>query len=120
MAVSRDGRFLYVAALGSSKLGVFRTSELEGGAFVPSREQQVRLTGGGPTGLVLDEDVGVAYVMTRFDNGISTVDLARKREIAVGFPMTQFIDRDGKTAYIHTGPYTSEDQLTEDIERYLR
>jgi cytochrome c biogenesis protein CcmG, thiol:disulfide interchange protein DsbE len=47
-------------------------------------------------------------------------EIARKQEIAVGFPMTQFIDRDGKTAYIHTGPYTSEDQLTEDIERYLR
>jgi DNA-binding beta-propeller fold protein YncE len=82
MAVSRDGRFLYVAALGSSKLGVFRTSELEAGSFVPSQQQSVRLTGGGPTGLVLDETAGVAYVMTRFDNGISTVDLARKREIA--------------------------------------
>ena len=45
--------------------------------------------------------------------------IARKRAIAVGFPMTQFIGRDGKTAYIHTGPYTSEAQLTEDIERYL-
>ena len=45
--------------------------------------------------------------------------IARKRSIAVGFPMTQFIGRDGKTAYIHTGPYTSEAQLTEDIERYL-
>ena len=33
--------------------------------------------------------------------------------------MTMFIGRDGKTAYIHTGPYTSEAQLTEDIERYL-
>jgi cytochrome c biogenesis protein CcmG/thiol:disulfide interchange protein DsbE len=46
-------------------------------------------------------------------------EIARKREIAVGFPMTQFIGRDGKTAYIHTGPYTSEAQLTEDIKRYL-
>lgn len=82
MAVSRDGHSLYVAALGSSKLGVFRTSELEAGSFVPSLQQQVRLSGGGPTGLVLDESAGVAYVMTRFDNGISTVDLARKREIA--------------------------------------
>ncbi len=35
-------------------------------------------------------------------------EIARKQEIAVGFPMTQFIDRDGKTAYIHTGPYTDE------------
>jgi cytochrome c biogenesis protein CcmG/thiol:disulfide interchange protein DsbE len=47
-------------------------------------------------------------------------EIATKRAIAVGFPMTQFIGRDGKTAYIHTGPYTSEQQLTEDIERYFR
>jgi hypothetical protein len=32
--------------------------------------------------------------------------------------MTQFITRDGKT-FTHTGPYTDEKQLTEDIERYL-
>jgi cytochrome c biogenesis protein CcmG/thiol:disulfide interchange protein DsbE len=45
--------------------------------------------------------------------------IATAREIAVGFPMTQFIDRDGKTAYTHTGPYTSEAELSKDIERYL-
>jgi thiol-disulfide isomerase/thioredoxin len=44
--------------------------------------------------------------------------IAYAREIAAGFPMTQFISRDGKT-YTHTGPYTSEEQLTKDIERYL-
>src|SRR4051794_13659089 len=38
--------------------------------------------------------------------------IATARRIAVGFPMTQFIGRDGKTAFIHTGPYTSEAQLT--------
>jgi cytochrome c biogenesis protein CcmG/thiol:disulfide interchange protein DsbE len=47
-------------------------------------------------------------------------EVARKQEIAVGFPMTKFIGRDGKTAYIHTGPYTDEKQLTEDIDRYLK
>jgi cytochrome c biogenesis protein CcmG/thiol:disulfide interchange protein DsbE len=46
--------------------------------------------------------------------------IAYARKIAAGFPMTQFIGRDGKPAYTHTGPYTSEAQLTEDIERYLR
>ncbi len=30
-----------------------------------------------------------------------------------------FIARDGKT-YTHTGPYKSEDELSKDIERYLR
>jgi thiol-disulfide isomerase/thioredoxin len=46
-------------------------------------------------------------------------EVAYAREIAAGFPMTMFIDRDGKTAYTHTGPYTSESDLSKDIERYL-
>jgi cytochrome c biogenesis protein CcmG/thiol:disulfide interchange protein DsbE len=45
--------------------------------------------------------------------------IATKRAIAVGFPMTEFIGRDGKSAYIHTGGYKSEAQLTKDIQRYL-
>ena len=36
MAVSADGQYLYVAALGSDKLGVFKTAELENDSFVPS------------------------------------------------------------------------------------
>jgi cytochrome c biogenesis protein CcmG, thiol:disulfide interchange protein DsbE len=44
--------------------------------------------------------------------------VAYARQIAAGFPMTMFIDRNGKT-YTHTGPYTSEEQLSKDIERYL-
>jgi thiol-disulfide isomerase/thioredoxin len=44
--------------------------------------------------------------------------VAYARQIAAGFPMTMFIDRNGKT-YTHTGPYTSESQLSKDIERYL-
>src|SRR5262249_43387096 len=35
MAVSADGRSLYAAALGSSKVGVFQTAELESDTFVP-------------------------------------------------------------------------------------
>jgi thiol-disulfide isomerase/thioredoxin len=46
--------------------------------------------------------------------------IATARQLAVGFPMTQFIGKDGKVAYTHTGPYSSEDQLTKDIEQYLR
>jgi thiol-disulfide isomerase/thioredoxin len=45
--------------------------------------------------------------------------VAYKREIAKAFPMTVFIDRDGKTAFVHTGQYKSEAQLSKDIERYL-
>lgn len=46
-------------------------------------------------------------------------EIAFDREIAAGFPMTQFIGRDGEVAYTHTGPYTSEEQLRQDIEKYL-
>ena len=45
--------------------------------------------------------------------------IAQLREIGAGFPMTFFVDRSGKTVYTHTGPYTSQKQLDEDIERYL-
>lgn len=81
MEVSRDGKYLYVAALGSDKLGVFRTAELEADTFVPSQHNQVPLSGGGPTGVVLDRRGEFAYVLTRFDNGISVVDTRRKREV---------------------------------------
>ncbi len=81
MEVSRDGKWLYVAALGSSKLGIFRTAELESDTFSPDARRHVTLSGGGPTGVVLDERHDVAYVMTRFDNGISIVDLNRRREV---------------------------------------
>jgi thiol-disulfide isomerase/thioredoxin len=45
--------------------------------------------------------------------------IATDRKIAVGYPTTMFLDRAGKTAYIHAGTYTSEAQLTRDIDRYL-
>lgn len=82
MAVSPDGRNLYVAALGSSKLGVYRTAELESDSFVPSTSDQVTLTGGGPTGVALHPSNGNVYVMTRFDNGISVVKTSTKTEVA--------------------------------------
>jgi hypothetical protein len=60
---------------------VFNTAELEADTFVPSEHSQVELTGGGPTGLVLDKKDKYAFVMTRFDNGISTVDLKKKKQV---------------------------------------
>jgi DNA-binding beta-propeller fold protein YncE len=82
MAVTDDGATLYVAALGSDKVGVFSTAQLEADTFVPSEASHVRVTGGGPTGLVLDGGRGRLYVMTRFDNGISIVDPAARTETA--------------------------------------
>ncbi len=76
MAVTSDGATLYVAAFGSSAVGVFVTSELENDTFTPSAADHIAITGGGPSGLVLDEAHGQLFVMTRFDNAISVVDTA--------------------------------------------
>jgi DNA-binding beta-propeller fold protein YncE len=81
MAVTRDGLKLYVAALGSSKIGVFNTAELENDTFVPNVANQIQLSGGGPTGLVLDERRNRLYVMTRFTNSISIIDTQSRTEL---------------------------------------
>jgi len=80
MAVSADGTTLYLAAKGSGKVGVFATSELENDSFVPDGNDHVPVTGGGPSGLVLDETRGRLYVATRFDNGISIIDTGTRTE----------------------------------------
>ncbi len=82
MAVTSDGNTLYVAAFGSSRLGVYSTAALEADTFVPSTDHQIPLSGGGPTGLVLDEARGRLYVLTRFDNSISVIDTATRGELA--------------------------------------
>jgi len=82
MAVTGNGATLYVAALGSDKVGVFSTKELENDTFVPSAASHIPVTGGGPTGLVLDEDRGQLYVMTRFDDAISIIDTRARTETA--------------------------------------
>jgi DNA-binding beta-propeller fold protein YncE len=82
MAITGDGSTLYVAAFGSSKVGVYASNQLENDTFVPNVASQVAVTGGGPSGLALDEARGRLYVMTRFDSGISVVDTATKAEIS--------------------------------------
>ncbi len=81
MAVSDDGKRLYVAALGSGKVGIYDTAALEADTFVPSHAAQIELTGGGPTGLVLDDKKNRLYVRTRFDNGISVINTKLRAEI---------------------------------------
>ena len=81
MAVTRDGKTLYVAMLGSSKIGVFDTQALENNTFTPSTADQIRVSGGGLTGLVLDEDKNRLYTLTRFDNSIAVVDTVSGAEI---------------------------------------
>lgn len=81
MVVSASGATLYTAALGSSKVGVFATAALENDSFVPSASSHITVSGGGPTGLALDEQRSRLYVLTRFDNGIAIVNTKSKQEI---------------------------------------
>lgn len=82
MAVTRDGEKLYVAGFGSSKIGIFSTAELEADTFEPSESSQVVVSGGGPSGMVLDESRSRLYVLTRFNNAIAIIDTESEREIA--------------------------------------
>lgn len=83
MAVSTDGRLLAVAAFGSSKVGVFSTEELENDTFNPTvaSRNYISVSGGGPSGLVLDEARNRLYVLTRFDNAVSVVDMQSRTEL---------------------------------------
>ena len=84
MAVTKDGQTLYVTAFGSSRIGVFNTAELEADSFNPrtASARYITVSGGGPSGIVLDENRGRLYVMTRFDNAVKVVNLATRAEVA--------------------------------------
>src|SRR5262249_53412549 len=82
MTVTADGALLYVAAFGSSTIGVFDTASLESDAFVPSPFDHIPAPGGGPSGLVLDEARQRLYVFTRFDDAVSVIDTGTRAEIA--------------------------------------
>jgi DNA-binding beta-propeller fold protein YncE len=81
MAITPDGATLYVAAMGSDKIGVYSTAALEHDTFVPSTADQIPVSGGGPTGLALHADTSRLYVLTRFDNAISIINTETRTEI---------------------------------------
>lgn len=81
MQFSANGSQLYVTAYGSQKVAVYSTAELDDNSFTPSANDHVELSAGGTSGIVLDEVNRRAFVMTRFDNGISIIDLDNKTEI---------------------------------------
>lgn len=82
MAVTADGSTLYVAAMGSNKIGVFNVAQLENNTFVPDSANHIAALGGGPTGLVLDEARGRLYTLTRFNNAVAMMSTASKTQLA--------------------------------------
>jgi sugar lactone lactonase YvrE/mono/diheme cytochrome c family protein len=79
MVFDATGSNLYVAAFGSSKVGIFDTTELENDTFTPSSANHIQLSGGGPSGLVRKGTR--LYVLTRFNNSISVVDTVGETEV---------------------------------------
>jgi YVTN family beta-propeller protein len=82
MAISEDGSTLYVTGFGSQKVVIYDTQALADNTFTPAANSQILLTAGGPSGIVLDKDRSRLYVLTRFDNGISIVDIGTNSETA--------------------------------------
>ena len=80
MTVAPDGKYLFVAAFGSAKIGVYSTETLENNSFDPFEVPHIQVTGGGPSSVIYDEKRNQLYTLTRFDNGISTVDLTSLEE----------------------------------------
>ncbi|HLJ27049.1 MAG TPA: hypothetical protein VKY85_10105 [Candidatus Angelobacter sp.] len=83
MAVTKDGNTLFVAAFGSSKIGVFNTTALENNTFDPTQTSAnyITVSGGGPSGLALDQTRNKLYVMTRFDDAVKVIDLTSNQEV---------------------------------------
>jgi DNA-binding beta-propeller fold protein YncE len=81
MEITSDGQTLYVAAVGSSEVAVYNTTQLENDTFVPDTANQIPVSGGGPTGLALHESKDRLYVLTRFDNSIKIIDTNTNTEV---------------------------------------
>jgi len=93
IARATDGT-LYVAAMGSAKVGVLD----------PSGTIQARIAvGQGPTGLALNQQRKLLYVLNRFDESVSVVDTTTRAQIAttpVGFnPEPDSISRGRRFLY---------------------
>ena len=81
MALASDGT-LYVAGFGSSAVAVYDSQAIEHDSFVPSTDAFIPVSGGGPSGLALDEANHRLYVLTRFDDAVKVIDTGTRREIA--------------------------------------
>jgi DNA-binding beta-propeller fold protein YncE len=92
MVISPDGSKLYVAAFGSSKIGVFNTADLDNDALwdnagpefdpITASAGYIDVSGGGPGGVVLNSAKNRLYVLTRFNDSIVTIDTTTSTELA--------------------------------------
>ncbi len=81
MVMSADGSTIYLAAFGSAAIGVIDVAELEAGTRDPGLDDRIELSGGGPSGMVLDQASDSLYVLTRLDNTVTAIDLSTGEEV---------------------------------------
>lgn len=81
MAITSDGKTLFIAAKGSSKIGVFDTKKLESNSFIPSASNHIELSDGGPSAVLLAKNERFLFVTTRFGNAVTIIDTKTKTEI---------------------------------------
>jgi DNA-binding beta-propeller fold protein YncE len=81
LAVTADGKKVYVAAKGSDKIAVLDSKQLESDSFRPSTRQHIAVPGGGPAGMALDESRQRLYVLSRFDNSLVVINTRKKKVI---------------------------------------
>lgn len=72
---NNDGSEFYLAAFGSDKIARFNYQSFKQNSLPLDKTQQLTVSGGGPAGLVYDTKNNRLYVYTRYDNGISIIDL---------------------------------------------
>jgi DNA-binding beta-propeller fold protein YncE len=98
LAISSDGKTLYSAVIGSNKIAVLPTKQLEqdslwdneGEEFDPTLVSKNYFSvDGGPAGLLLVEEKQALYVFTRFDNSLVNINLstgAEQQRLAMNSP----------------------------------
>lgn len=74
MAVSTDGKTLYLAAFGSNRIAAIATASLEGGRYDPSATRHFAVPEGGPSGLVLSPSGSTLYTLSRYSNTLSAIN----------------------------------------------
>ncbi|CAA0082329.1 Uncharacterised protein [BD1-7 clade bacterium] len=81
MAITADGNTLYTAAMGSDKIAVYPTQDInddalwdnQGLEFDPTQQNHIDVDGG-PAGILLDDARKRLYVYTRFDNSLVSIN----------------------------------------------
>ncbi|MFP8881912.1 MAG: hypothetical protein VCE43_21795, partial [Myxococcota bacterium] len=79
--IHSSGSPIYIPAFGSSKIAVFTRTQLEDPAFETNYDPTVEsanylaTTGGGPSGVALDEVNNRIYATTRFNNSVEVIEL---------------------------------------------